>query len=369
MNIKSKLGVVIILLLVSFRSVFAQVIDLSEKGTANSYIVSKGGKYKFIPAKGNGPKVTTINQVQGLWQAPKAVIGDITWDGKYISFSASEQKGNAVISAMDNKGEIIWSWHIWLTEDPAKKLHSAGEASVKMMDRNLGATTTNIEDVNSYGLYYQWGRKDPFIGALEVGDKSGDRREDVSFTTATAPVELGRRVTRFKPIGNDKINSNAIDFSIKNPTIFIGYVSEVDGSGVDTWFNTEFKLQDDLWGYDKRKQDNVKTIYDPCPVGFKVPGHSIKAWSQIEAAIPEGKLNSYVYMYDGEKTTYPASGSRRQTNGRIQYTGYNIYLWSAATFNEKAVGMRISEGKPHNNVKIPRAMGLPVRCICEDSIL
>lgn len=31
------------------------------------------------------------------------------------------------------------------------------------MDRNLGAETTSAYDVKTKGLYYQWGRKDPFI--------------------------------------------------------------------------------------------------------------------------------------------------------------------------------------------------------------
>lgn len=42
------------------------------------------------------------------------------------------------------------------------------------MDRNLGATDTKGQE--SYGLLYQWGRKDPFIG--------GKANETVAFETA-----------------------------------------------------------------------------------------------------------------------------------------------------------------------------------------
>lgn len=32
------------------------------------------------------------------------------------------------------------------------------------MDRNLGAAGTTAGGTDAYGMYYQWGRKDPFYG-------------------------------------------------------------------------------------------------------------------------------------------------------------------------------------------------------------
>jgi hypothetical protein len=44
------------------------VMDLSQSGTANSYIVSSSGSYKFIPTKGNSTKsVGSISSVEVLW--------------------------------------------------------------------------------------------------------------------------------------------------------------------------------------------------------------------------------------------------------------------------------------------------------------
>ena len=46
------------------------VTDLSENGTANSYIVSSVGSYKFTPAKGNSAEsVGTIASVEILWES------------------------------------------------------------------------------------------------------------------------------------------------------------------------------------------------------------------------------------------------------------------------------------------------------------
>ena len=36
------------------------------------------------------------------------------------------------------------------------------------MDRNLGAISATRGDVGAIGLYYQWGRKDPFLGSSSI---------------------------------------------------------------------------------------------------------------------------------------------------------------------------------------------------------
>ena len=38
------------------------------------------------------------------------------------------------------------------------------------MDRNLGATSVSVEDPRANGLYYQWGRKDPFMRSSSISD-------------------------------------------------------------------------------------------------------------------------------------------------------------------------------------------------------
>lgn len=104
-------------------------------------------------------------------------------------------RGNAAIALYDeDTKEILWSWHLWLTEyhdvvtggscaDGSYNFsytvagetinHTfVGDASsgkLIILDRNLGATEANPDDCNgdiwkTYGFYYQDGRKDPFIG-------------------------------------------------------------------------------------------------------------------------------------------------------------------------------------------------------------
>lgn len=98
--------------------------------------------------------------------------------------SASE--GNAVVAAR-NGTTILWSWHIWTTAafdrdgikvqtyETRPRNGVAGYVDItkrqfKMMDRHLGAasgaaTKIEAEAIKTYGLYFQFGRKDPFPAA------------------------------------------------------------------------------------------------------------------------------------------------------------------------------------------------------------
>lgn len=57
-------------------------------------------------------------------------------------------------------GEILWSWHIWVTNRP---ITTSGGNDLQWMDRNLGALSNEIGDVANRGMLYQWGRKEPFL--------------------------------------------------------------------------------------------------------------------------------------------------------------------------------------------------------------
>ena len=134
-------------------------MDLSEDGTANCYIVSSAGAYKFTPTKGNSSEsVGSIASVEVLWETFGTDVtpnkGDLVKNVKYengvISFETPSEykKGNAVVAAKDANGTILWSWHIWLTDEPQGQVyyHNAGT----VMDRNLGATsaTPGVTGIN-----------------------------------------------------------------------------------------------------------------------------------------------------------------------------------------------------------------------------
>ena len=185
--------------------------DLSSVETANTYLISKAGKYKFnAQLKGNGAIPAALSDVIASNEiAPKSAL--VLWyntlqtsnnwvdaspvdvssvalseDG-YVRFSTPETfvPGNAVIAVFAedgvtydsitadenkviNNATLLWSWTIWAAEGYDPEATAVNADGKVFMDRNIGAVISGIGSTGEYepayavGNYYQWGRKDPF---------------------------------------------------------------------------------------------------------------------------------------------------------------------------------------------------------------
>ncbi len=299
--------------------------DLSRYGTANTYIVSSSNLgYAFNGlTKGcgntlNGGSIVGMDDctlpsdsyVDMLYCEPDGLIelkshqlvdGSVLFNVPGYPESDNpnpgtpdyrlKEKGNAIIAVRRAAGgEILWSWHIWVTDRP----HDIGNNNgYSIMDRNLGALAgpKSIADIQAaiteisdnaystkyYGYYYQWGRKDPMIPGV------------------TTPVS----------------NTATMAESVKNPFTFYGYTYPTQGY---EWHTEEAGIEKTaLWGY-RPNRDFVKTIYDPCPPGYRVP--ELRAWTQttgnrfVDFQVDPTDVGGAhgIFSINGEHTWYPAAG-------------------------------------------------------------
>ena len=143
----------------------ASATDLSSSASANCYIVSNAGLYKFKTVKGNSSEsVGNVASAAILWETfgtsetPECLdlIKAVDYENGYLAFQTADtfKEGNAVIAAKDADGNILWSWHIWLTDQPQGQVYYNDAGT--MMDRNLGSTSATPGDVGALGLLYQW---------------------------------------------------------------------------------------------------------------------------------------------------------------------------------------------------------------------
>lgn len=233
---------------------------------ANCYIISKAGDYCFPPVKGNSnTSLSNVSSAEVLWEtfgtSVKPAVGDliesVVFDAGNICFStpASFKEGNAVIAAKDPFGNILWSWHIWLTDQPQAQVYYNNAGT--MMDRNLGATSSVPGDVGALGLLYQWGRKDPFLGASAIIYESPAAESTITWP---APVYSA-------------YNTGTIEYSIAHPTTFI----EANQENYD-WYYSYYTSNDiTRWP----TSDKNKSIYDPCPDGWRIPdGGTEGVWAK-----------------------------------------------------------------------------------------
>ena len=339
------------------------VINLSENGTANCYIVSEAGTYKFKAVQGNSN--TSVGDVKGvkvLWETfgtdiiPS--IGDliktnISYAASYITFSTNDlfKEGNAVIAAYSDSdcsdGNVLWSWHIWMTDQPEEQeyFNNAGT----MMDRNIGATCTTPGDIHALGLVYQWGRKDPFPKAGPFG--------------AAATIQWPSSVN------SDSI-TGTIDFATAYPTTFIT-TTRADGD----WYYALDHIDHTRW-------QATKTKYDPCPNGWRVPDINVWAtalnittlfsdwpWDDVNHGIDFGSENGRsINMQFGSAPTiwYPG--------GAMGYFGNSFGLWSCTRsdnttsdfYEAQSIyfsGMGPNEGVIYPKAQTKRANGNSVRCL------
>lgn len=313
--------------------------------------------YAFKAVKGNSSEsVGNIASVEVLWETfgtdQKPSVGDLVKDVSYkdgeITFKATDKKGNAVIAAKDASGKILWSWHIWLTDQPKEQeyYHNVGT----MMDRNLGATSATPGDVGALGLLYQWGRKDPFLGSSSISEA----------------VEAKSTITWPSAVSSDS-SRGTIAYAIANPTTFITSNSK----NLD-WYYTGYSSTDNTrW----TTSDKAKSIYDPCPAGWRVPdGGENGVWSKALGSSSEF-TNVFDNVYKGmnfsdkfgsyQTIWYPAPGSRAEFDGRLLHVAYYGSYWSASTYGQQANVLCIYDDGFVGSLNSSRAYGSSVRCVKE----
>lgn len=346
----------------------AAFVDLSVNGTANCYIVSEAGAYKFPANKGNttesvAPNGGYVSSVEVLWEAKgtgtstvgsliKSVSYSYDYDVNrdYIEFITPEvfEEGNAVIAAKDKDGKILWSWHIWLTDVP--KEHAYGSYGF-MMDRNLGALTSEVAEYNTAGLLYQWGRKDPFLGAKSMRDNRAKQQE--SSATWPSPVESSS-------------TTGTIEYATENPMTFITY----NANNMDWQYSTDTSSDFTRWA-------SNKTEYDPCPAGWRVPdGGPDGIWAKSNYPYN----GSWFYSYhtqgkyiDDKQTGYPAAPYLIGYTGEIydpeEAAGWWGHYWSCTTtetgygYTDPYVLQFFYPGNVHDKASSrDKAAGYSVRC-------
>lgn len=385
----------------------------TNENTANCYVVSASGFYCFPLVYGNAIKDGTTNtsaytsnktggsiltsfinhtgnsitspyikensgcvpaKAELLWQDAPDLISNVQYNNSkmqqfvnpenYISFqvhASTIRQGNAVIAIKDASDAILWSWHIWVTDEnigqtievtnrqsykckfmpvnlgwcdgrtetyaerSCKVKFTAGDASKEVIIKQA----SNSIAIGSNHPYYQWGRKDPFLPA-----------NGLSNTNKTWYDKDGNAHTESPKTENFSIGSNCIMNCILKPDVI-----QSQSYGDNVYAN--------LWSADNQvytasNANVIKTIYDPSPVGFKLPfsaaftgftttGDYVSELSQINGEW-DSSLRGWNFYTDSSKNKtifFPASGIRDiYDDGTIVDVGSYGYCWSAGPHSQ-----------------------------------
>ena len=263
------------------------------------------------------------------------VVSGDTYEGKgnqplYIK-AVGGKKGNVVVG-VKKKGAgndaYLWSWHLWITEEP--KLIGG------FMDRNLGAMSATPSDGDkTYGLYYQFGRKDPFTDDID--------RYDINGTSIGKTTVAAGKVTFAK--------------AMQTPAVFYYIYSGTPDNNWSSPNNYTSKKWNDITGSDG------KSLFDPSPEGWRLP--SKEEYSSFTESTFTWDDTNKGRTYN--TNWFPAAGHRSGYNGTlVSYTKkeYGDY-WSSSPFNADASRMFVFTNRSLSLTLSGRSNGYQVRCVPE----
>lgn len=233
-----------------------------------------------------------------------------------------------------------------------------------------GENASVAEFVRRCGVLYQWGRKDPTFASVD-GTSS---EKNILFDGFANPISIQRASYNASML----TDGNTILYTIRYPLAFI--------IGTEVWYNGSYSAgYRELWN-----NNGAKTIYDPCPDGWKVPDKSI--WSNLSVNNSYWFDSNSTFVRTGSHHTrggrrynlngangvpaaptpyntawFPTTGYREHTNGNIGIptAGY-LFGNTIDTSNNKYYYLRINNGGLDllSNAGIP-AESEATRCVQE----
>lgn len=386
--------------------------------TANCYVVRAPGTYRLPLVYGNAVKGGATNTdsfnpgavVNGLSAFPKhddeAIVApcltdnpgvvpasaEMLWNDANVGFMTVEpelatfpatvdgvskplgylvftigrdniQQGNALVAVRDASGDILWSWHIWVTDESLAAVgvsnhmnevnymmpvnlgwcSSAGKMSVSYAERSCriritqsgsGSSKTFTVTQSSYSddipamggnsPYYQWGRKDPFLPSVGTANE-------------------------YKPYCGEKwsysTEAATLGANIRNPvTIYNTSDRPNTSTAYNLWNarNTRIDIP-----YDSADEPVVKTVYDPCPPGFHVA--PANAFTGFNTSGTNTGGTSYVNaagswhggwdfhtggVLQGGTLFFPTQGMRQSSSGGLSGVTTGGYCWTSGPSSE-----------------------------------
>ena len=391
----------------SYRDIFGNYV--AKRNTANCYVVKANGLYKLPLVYGNGIKdgvvnsaaytkiedtagnvADFVNHLGNVITTPyieemagcKAVKGCVAWceaqdvitdlqivEGsnglRELLFNVQNfpSKGaNAVIGILDSEGNFIWSWHIWLYADELTTIEFTNHTEVvyNLLNVNLGWSWDDDEKTAGKCVQYQWGRKDAMLSPA-------------SASSASNHAAYGEKTFGVLDVAEEKTVANAIC----KPYLFFKQYDEVNYN----WNNLEAFYN--FWDASCKAtgaSDNVtvKTIYDPSPVGFKVPaGRAFTGFTTTGAYTTDKTQFNVVGDFakgwyfkanadDAVGKFFPASGCRLRTSGGLSNVGGYGYYWSAAAVSRaSAYDLYFYASLVNPLDYYDRALGFSVRAVRE----
>ncbi len=302
----------------------------------------------------------------GISFADAANAASLNTNTYEVTVSGISGTGNCVVGLYNESNEIVWSFHIWSPGWNPTTTDTRNYNGYTVMGASLGAmnaypNAASATLANACGMYYQWGRKDP------LGRSSGSGTTLTTMTAVNGSVpstaSAGIIAVNNAAIGTANSVADHIAYSIKNPHMFItGSTPQAWFSTHNTYTYTNANWDNKLWGTlnNGTYTENGKTIFDPCPAGWKVA-----TTGQVFANCTTTKTGSKGYTITNVGDFIAYSGNRGYNNGTVGNVATIGYYWSSCqSGSNNYQGQNLLAYTSFTPASgYGRAFGYPVRCV------
>ena len=330
--------------------------------------------------KTNGGANSGVNGAEVVWADAADLVHlsstPISHDASgnaFLDFEVTEhdiQSGNAVVAVTKGSGAsktVLWSWHLWFA--PKDALDKIKVTNHQNKDYYFTKEALGWKPTQWSGSTYDKPRTVK-VKVVQTIKNGGVAQETVINITqnpgnvrkgATTLYQFGRKdafpgVDASKLATNSHFTENAgdnmsIENGIQHPDLY--YTRGTNWDNNYGYYNL-WSADNTVTGGYSQGNDNpvVKTVYDPCPVGFKMPANNAftgftttgqNVYTQSELNV-DGTDNGQTYQNNfghnfwtsSSKTatiTFPASGYRYHNDGALSHVGNYGYFWSAVPLN------------------------------------
>ena len=319
--------------------------------------------------KTNSSAYANIDGAKIVWSDEKDLVTSPTithvgGDG-YLDFEVKAtdiKSGNAVV-AVTKGGTVVWSWHLWFA--PKSALTPIPVTNYQGKTYNFTTETLGWKpkgEVTTYNAprtvkvkveqtIANGGTKQ--FTVINITQNNGGKKEGIATLYQFGRKDALPGTDTFYPTNSYSFDNTtggrSLGYAIQHPENMFIYAQT--GTYYYDWCNATYY---NLWSADNTTtgfNDNavVKTVYDPCPVGFKMPASNAFTGFTSNGQYQSGAANinangtadswdkfsaayGHNFYTNGSKTAtifFPASGFRSLSDGSLGNVGYGGYCWSA----------------------------------------
>ncbi|OWP30716.1 hypothetical protein CBG57_05955 [Prevotella nigrescens] len=316
--------------------------------------------------KTNGGANAGVNGAKIVWADEKDLVTSpsIAHDASnnaYLDFevkAADIKSGNAVV-AVTKGGTVVWSWHLWFA--PQSALTPIPVTNYQNKVYNFTEETLGWKPTKWEGSTYNTPRTVKVRVEQTIANNGTKQVSDITITQNPGTVRTGiatlyqfGRKDAFPGMDETQLPQGSINKNAGDNMSITNGIQHPDFyyTGGSNW-NSNYGYYN-LWSADNTVtgdwnvgNDNlvVKTVYDPSPVGFKMPANN--AFTGFTAnGQNDGTMNvdgtddrqtfsnnfgHNFWTSSSKKATinFPASGFRFSNGGALNDVGNSGYYWLA----------------------------------------